>query len=214
MLETLLKVGLRRLALGRANGLKIDEGCLRIALRYGYDPVDVRMWRDYIEQLTYLGRDTHNPRILLPESLETEHRRMTELVNRKRRKEERAREAERRRERVRKAVENEMLYKESKARYLGITFSGEGLDFHVLQTPLEFLEEGEAMHHCVASYWSHENSLVLSARDEEGKRVETVEVNLRTFSIVQSQGPCNRPTERHDSIIKTVKRNMRLIICV
>lgn len=102
MLETLLKVGLRRLALGRANGLKIDEGCLRIALRYGYDPVDVRMWRDYIEQLTYLGRDTHNPRILLPESLETEHRRMTELVNRKRRKEERAREAERRRERVRK----------------------------------------------------------------------------------------------------------------
>ena len=94
MLETLLKVGLRRLALGRANGLKIDEGCLRIALRYGYDPVDVRMWRDYIEQLTYLGRDTHNPRILLPESLETEHRRMTELVNRKRREEKERRESE------------------------------------------------------------------------------------------------------------------------
>ncbi len=164
-----------------------------------------------IEQLEYLGKDTHNPRILLPENLEEEHQRMAELVNRKRRKEERAREAERRRERVRKAVENEMLYKESKARYLGITFSGEGLDFHVLQTPLEFLEEGEAMHHCVASYWSHQDSLVLSARDEEGKRVETVEVSLRTFRIVQSQGPCNKPTERHESVMKAVMSNISII---
>lgn len=81
----------------------------------------------------------------------------------------------------------------------------------MLQSSLEFLEEGEAMHHCVASYWSHDNSLVLSARDGEGKRVETVEVNLKTFSIVQSQGPCNRPTEWHESIMETVKRNMKLI---
>ena len=211
MLETLLKVGLVRLALGRIRGMCFGDQFLKIALRYRYDPVDARMWSDYVDQLVYMGKDAHNPKILLPENLGEAHQKMTEMVNRRKRKEEEIRAAERRKRDVAEARRNEDRYRKEKERFLGIRFSGDGIDFHVLQSPLEFLEEGEAMHHCVAGYWSHDNSLVLSARDERGKRLETVEVNLRTFSIVQSQGPCNRPTEWHESIMETVNRNMKLI---
>ena len=37
---------------------------------------------------------------------------------------------------------------------------------------------------------------------------KTVEVNMKTWSIVQSRGLLNDPSERHDEIIELVKRNM------
>ncbi len=55
--------------------------------------------------------------------------------------------------------------------------------------------------------------------DEEMKRDEqlaakvqqsgkTAEVNMKTWSIVQSRGLLNDPSERHDEIIELVKQNM------
>lgn len=211
LLETMLKVGLGKLAMYYLEGYSIKEHIWKLAVRYRYEPEDYRTWRDYIYELETLHMDTHNPKVLMPENLMEAHLRTSERLMRKRRKDMEERERERRLDLVAKAELNEEKYIEKKGKYLGIRFSGDGIDFHVLQSPLEFLEEGEAMHHCVASYWSHDNSLVLSARDGSGKRVETVEVNLTTFSIVQSQGPCNRPTEWHESIMETVKRNMKLI---
>jgi len=52
--------------------------------------------------------------------------------------------------------------------------------------------------------------LILTARIGN-KRIETVEVNLKTLSVVQSRGVCNNNTEYHDRIIKLVKKNMNLI---
>jgi hypothetical protein len=54
----------------------------------------------------------------------------------------------------------------------------------------------------------HPDSLILSAKDRQGNRLETVEVNMKTWSIVQSRGLLNDPSERHDEIIELVKQNM------
>ena len=75
------------------------------------------------------------------------------------------------------------------------------------------VEEGAKMHHCVFAneYWNvkkHPDSLILSAKDRQGNRLETVEVNMKTWSIVQSRGLLNDPSERHDEIIELVKQNM------
>ncbi len=43
------------------------------------------------------------------------------------------------------------------------------------------------------------------------KRIETVEVNLKTLDVVQSRGVCNKSTEYHDRIVRLVRRNIGLI---
>ena len=50
--------------------------------------------------------------------------------------------------------------------------------------------------------------LILSFRDSEGERVETVEIDLKTFSIIQSRGVCNKSTKHHNEIIDLVNANM------
>jgi len=76
----------------------------------------------------------------------------------------------------------------------------------------EHLEEGVSMHHCVFSnaYYLKEDSLILSATIE-GKRIETIEMSLRTLEVVQSRGVCNKNTEYHEQIVNLVNANRGLI---
>lgn len=90
-------------------------------------------------------------------------------------------------------------------------------DGNIVICPLEsitqFYQEGKAMHHCVYSngYYKRSDCLILSAKDTGGKRIETIEVNLKTLNIVQSRSVCNGVSEYHDQIVKLVKKNMNLI---
>ena len=82
----------------------------------------------------------------------------------------------------------------------------------VLESVQEYLEEGKALHHCVFTneYYLKKQSLILSARID-GKRIETIEVNLDTLKVVQSRGVCNQNTEYHDQIVSLVNANRKLI---
>ena len=82
------------------------------------------------------------------------------------------------------AMEAEQAYKQLKAKFFGIEFTDGIIRIHVLESVQEHLEEGTAMHHCVFSneYYLKENSLILSATIE-GRRIETIEVNLDTFKV-------------------------------
>ena len=64
------------------------------------------------------------------------------------------------------------------------------------------------MHHCVfgADYYLNEDSLIFSATIG-GKRVETVEFDLKQQRVVQSRGKCNENTEYHDRIVSLVNSN-------
>ena len=90
-------------------------------------------------------------------------------------------------------------------------------DGNIVICPLEsitqFYQEGKAMHHCVykLGYYNRPDRLILSAKDTGGKRIETIEVNLKTLNIVQSRAVCNGVSEFHDQIVKLVKKNMNLI---
>ncbi len=70
--------------------------------------------------------------------------------------------------------------------------------------------EGKLMHHCVGSSHKRTDSLILSATID-GKRIETVEVSLKTLKVVQSRGVCNKLTEYHERIVELVERNAELI---
>ena len=45
----------------------------------------------------------------------------------------------------------------------------------------------------------------------DGKRIETVEVSLKTLKVIQSRGVCNKLTEYHERIVELVERNAELI---
>lgn len=75
-------------------------------------------------------------------------------------------------------------------------------------------EEGEYMHHCVFSneYYKKKDSLILSAKNEDGERIETIEILLNTGKVNQCFGKFNKFTEHHEKILKIVNDNMNQIM--
>lgn len=141
---------------------------IKICLRNGYTVSDASVWRDDIYLLRHFGKDTQNTKYVCPADLHAVHDRLVE----KRRIRQQCE------ERKCKAIEAEQRYSELKSRFFGLTFADGDLSVRVLESVQEFVEEGDAMHHCVfaCAYYLKPNSLIFSATIG-GKRVETVEVD-------------------------------------
>lgn len=206
--ETLMKAGRTehmRYFLSRAR--KIDEywPAYKITFRRSYNITDIALWCDYVDMLRRLGKDTHNAHFVCPEDLQQAHDMAQRKLQVQREKEAEA-------QRRQKAREDERLFKLFKSQFFGIAFSDGTIQVHVLESVQEYLEEGEALHHCVFTneYHRKEDSLILSARIDS-RRIETIEVSLITMKVVQSRGLQNQNTEYHDRIVNLVEKNMHLI---
>lgn len=179
---------------------------VNICNRNGYIIRDGSMYDDYLHLLDYFHLDTHNAKYVCPKSLKKEHDR---LMKKKSIREEKIQE----KKRIAEARKWEDTYMEQKGRFFGICFGNDNIVISVISSVAEMAEEGEKMHHCVYScgYYKKKESLILSARDMKGNRIETVEVDLKTFKVVQSRGVCNTNTSMHNEIIELVNQNMNLI---
>jgi hypothetical protein len=74
----------------------------------------------------------------------------------------------------------------------------------ILKTDAQYSEEGEHMHHCVASYVDTENSLIVSIREDSqiGSERVTCEYNIKTKELIQAKYFCNaKPPERFENIL-------------
>ena len=206
--ETLMKSGRTdhlRYFLGKRRAFDDYWQSYKIAVRNGYDITDISLWCDYVDMLRRLGKDIHSPKYLCPADLRAEHdRRHTELLTQ--------RETEELAKKQQKAMENEKRFQELKSKFFGIHFTDGTIQVHVLESVQEHLEEAVSMHNCLFSneYYLKEDSLILSATIE-GKRIETIEVSLKTLEVVQSRGVCNKNTEYHEQIVNLVNANRRLI---
>lgn len=175
------------------------QHAVRIAIRHGYIVKDASIWMDYLSNLEHLGYDTHNPHYICPANLKEAHdRTLVKWQKRKARIE---------------AVQYEKQYRETKGKFFGICFGDENITVTVIASVQEMAVEGALMHHCVYAnrYFLKPDSLILSAKDKQGNRIETIEVNLKTFQVVQSRGVCNKNTEYHDRIVRLVNENINLI---
>ena len=96
--------------------------------------------------------------------------------------------------------------------YFGIVIGNDKIVISVLKSVADVMAEGIAMHHCVydREYYNKDNTLLLSARDKSGKRIETIELNTKTWKVVQSRGVCNKCTEYHDEILNLMNDNIGL----
>ena len=176
---------------------------LNICNRNHYIVSDATLWYDMLNALEYLGKDTHSPFYVCPTDLKASHDKFVEQMKRKKEK-------EKEKEERKKAMQWENQYKEMKEKFFGLTISNDNLVIKVLQSVAEFLEEGTEMHHCVYhnGYYKNKECLILSAKDMNGKRIETIEVSLKTFNIIQSRGVCNSQTKYHKEIIDLMNENM------
>lgn len=172
--------------------LQAIERQLKIAHRHHYviNEDNLRTWYDYINML--IDCDTANntqlslqPFYVCPADLIREHDRLAERINRVRREVERRARAER----ARKSKEDFLAHH---SRYLNINFTNGHLNARSLNSPQEYIEEGEKMHHCVGGYYDRPNSLIFAVEEiATGRKVATVEVNIKNLSIEQIAGVCN-----------------------
>jgi ribosomal protein S27AE len=176
---------------------------IKICIRNGYIIEDGSMWRDTIDLLRHFGKDTNSPKYVCPADLKAEHDKLVAKRNLQR-------ERERTELQRQKAIEDDKNYLKAKGIFFGLVFSDSLICIKVIESVEEMVEEGRMMHHCVGGYHNKANSLILSATID-GKRIETIEVSLKTLKVVQSRGVCNSNTEYHDRIIQLVEDNAELI---
>ena len=211
--EELVKCGQRAVLVYWLNsgGLIADrtrwQHAIRICVRNGYIVRDAGLWFDMLDACRELGLDTHSPKYVCPSDMGKMHDRMMARITKVRR------------EKELKAKRKELnalegSYAKRMGKYFGLSLSTNGITIEPLRSVHEFMEEGEAMHHCVCDmgYYDakrHPNSLILSAREaDSGERIETIEVNTKVWQVVQSRGVCNGDSPRHAEILQMMDEFM------
>lgn len=203
---------------------------LNICTRNHYVVSDPSLWLDTLYLLKHYRYDIHNAHYVCPVDLVGLHQ---TLFKRKQKEDERLRvirraawERRREQERIRQnAAYAAMKAKQEKeevkmkahwaehfAKILPLSLTSTDLTIRPLQSIDEFKEEGTAMHHCVYTmgyydYNRHPTSLILSAKDNEGKRLATIEYNMQTKEIVQCRAAFNQVPERDKEIRALVNGN-------
>lgn len=177
---------------------------IKICMRNNYYVKDSSLYLDYLTLLELFNYDLRNAKYVCPDNVRQEHdklhdRRMAEV--------QRENEAKRRLDNVK---DNKKFLKAKKA-YLDIKISDGEIDIEPLKSIQDFIDESDALKHCVysAKYYNRKDSLILSARIN-GQRIETVEVSLDKLEVVQSRGLQNNNTEYHDTIVSLVNSNRHL----
>lgn len=179
---------------------------IRVALRHGYrwdNPQEISDWCDMIRDLECLGLDTRNPHYICPADLQAAHTHWTERRHR-------MEEAKRLEEEKAEVLAYEPIFYENRKQFLGMVFRDKKIEVSVIPTAMGIKEEGIAMHHCVGGYYNRLNSLILSAKID-GKRIETIEVDLTDYHLEQSRGLQNKSTHYHKRIVDLVNANMEEI---
>ena len=185
---------------------------IKIVMRNKYKIKDAGIWYDYLDLLRYFNKDIHNPKFICPANLNKEHDR---FMNKKRMIEQREQRliAEQNTIKRQQKLEKALIeYQERFQKFFDLEFKNSQINVVVLKNIDEFKEEGEELNHCVYTneYYLKKDFLILSAR-VSGVRTETIEINLKTFKIMQSRGLKNQSTQYHDEILKLVNTNMSQI---
>lgn len=179
---------------------------IRVALRHGYhwdEQKEINDWCDMIRDLEYLGLDTRNPHYICPANLDEAHQHYID-----KRREQAG--LERLMREINEVEAYEPYFAATREQFFDMVLTDKEISVSVIPSAKAIKEEGKKMHHCVGSYYNKEHSLILSAKIN-GKRVETIEVSLDSYTLVQSRGICNKSTKYHKRIVNLINANLDFI---
>ena len=181
---------------------------VKIVLRQNYHIKDGRMWIDMVNMLERAHKDFRNPKFVCPINLKAGHDKAMDLCNKYEEKQRKIKEQKELLE-DQKAVK---AYEVARKCFMGMVISDGKVVIQVLPTVKDVEQEGKAMHHCVFTnkYYKRLDSLLLTAKVND-ERVETIEVDLKRYQLVQSRGVCNQNSKYHNEIVSLVNKNMNII---
>ena len=183
---------------------------IRIALKHGYRFTSydhINKWLDTIRMIRQYGADARNPHYICPADLDAAH---DYWVDMNETHEEKVQRIISQMNMKKSAEEYEPIFKITREQFFDMILTDGEICIKAIPTAQGIVEEGKAMHHCVGGYYNRPNSLILSATIN-GERIETIEVNLTSYEIVQVHGLQNKNTQYHERIIELVNRNMGII---
>lgn len=198
---------------------------ITLAKRHGFEFNErtTAVWFDMIQSIIYCKKDWHNPVYIAPDDLMATHDQFTTMA---RRKYERDAEARRRRraevehqrevaelqERLERDKTANEAYIKRRKRFYPMVLTDGLISCKVLPDVQAFMDEGNTMDHCVfrCRYYEKPYSLILSARIGD-QRIETIEVDLKSYTIKQCYGKHDQFTMYHDRIKSLVNDQMDVI---
>ena len=206
--ETLIKAKQIPMFKHAAWGREIDKywPSIRICIRNGYEIKDVTIWMDYIDLLNQFGKDILNAKYVCPKDLDNAHDQLVKKKDEARRRQSLAEQ--------RKLIdEDNIVYTQAKALFFDLRFISGCIEIIPLKSVDDFFIEGDKLKHCLFTnqYHRRDKSLVMSARINR-EPVETIEVSLENFEVIQSRGMHNKPSDHHAVIVEAVRSNMGEII--
>lgn len=210
---------------------RVKMSAVKIIVRHGKSSyLYESLWWDMLDSIIYLKKDVRNPSIVCPENLHEAHDKWLRAANNKKKKMEdrmtklrliaeekmqlryleQAAKAEEENKKKAEALAN--IYVARRKQFFDIDIKEGAIDIQVLKSVQEFFEEGKEMCHCVFANGYYDvnkkpNCLILSAK-VNGLRMETIEVDLSSFTIVQCHGKHNINSALHDAILNLVRENM------
>lgn len=178
---------------------------IKICIRNKYKVKDASIWFDYLDLLRFFNKDMHNAHFVCPKNLKRAH---DKLVDKKRK----IKEAQALKLKKQRAINDQADYIKQKQKYFGLEFTTGAIKIKVLESVMQFVEEGDKLKHCLYAndYHKKENSLIFKA-EVNGESVETVELCLKTFKVLQSRGKHNNHTEYNEKIVACLKANMKSV---
>lgn len=219
-IESLFKLKQYGLVEEYLKGQKIKEShkpSIKIAIRNNYIVKDASDWFDYLDMLEKFGKDIRNAYYVCPSNLKLAHDTYVKKVKARKKRELFDLETQAKNEEIaeRKAelLNDNAKYIQEKQKFFDLTFKHKNITLSPLKSVQEFYEDGEDLNHCIFSsgYYERENSLLFSAK-KRGKTIETVEVSLKNFSILQARGINNKPSELNKEVISLMNKNIPSII--
>lgn len=186
---------------------------IRVALRHGYrfkSYRHVKDWTDMLRMMKKYGGDTHNPTLICPANFKAAHDHWVMIERNRLNREQEMYRQQRREAQTSMVADYEPIFKATREQFLDMVLTDGKIVIKAIPTAKDIVEEGKAMHHCVGGYYNRTESLILSATIN-GKRIETIEVSLTNYTLVQSRGLQNKYTKYHDRIVELVNKNLQLI---
>jgi len=175
---------------------------IRICMKNDYIIRDPRSYTDYLKLAQRFKMNIQDPKVICPKNFSRAH---DALVKRKRDIDE----ANTRAEKEKRDQENKEFMK-AKKKLMHLEFTDGKIKIVTLKNVMDYKNEERILDHCVYSsdYHKKNASLIMSARIGN-RRLETIEISLSSFTILQCRGFNNKDSKYHEQIMALMEKNLR-----
>lgn len=185
---------------------------LKICHRNNYIIPNAITYKDYIENLERLGKDTLNPFYICPADLDKAHSMAIDSINARRRRIEEKKRKEAYIKLINEMETDDIEYQKFIKKYKNLVIEKDNIVITPLKSVYEIKEESEILNHCAfINKYHQKKTLLLSCRMFD-VRIETAEIALDDpIRIIQCAGHCNEPSTYHDEFVALITNNFHFI---